>query len=164
MTFPLMPAASTSTDSVQVRGFEEVSLLTHCVRLLCDFCSSGQCFAFGFLQIPPRGRHPCRSANCSPCRANSGLSPPSHPVTTTCTGTAPVTAPRAMPGARTRPFFAAQKIGTRTILAESPGFVDCAKRGLIVSGGVSPPGPTTGQTTGTDTRVGHHARCKHWRW
>lgn len=27
--------------------------------LLCDFCSSGQGFAVGFLQIPPRGGQPC---------------------------------------------------------------------------------------------------------
>jgi len=32
---------------------------------------------FGFLQIPPRDGHPCRSANSSPCRACGGLSPPS---------------------------------------------------------------------------------------
>ena len=52
----------------------------------------GQRFAFGFLQIPPRDGHPCRSADRSPCRANSGLAPPGHPATTTRTGTAPVTA------------------------------------------------------------------------
>ena len=86
VTFPLIPAAYTSTVSVQVSGFEDLRLLTHCGRLLCDSCSSGQCFAFGFLQIPPRDGHPCRSANRSPCRADSGLSPPSHPATTTCTG------------------------------------------------------------------------------
>ncbi len=40
-------------------------------------CSSGQRFAFGFLQIPPRDGHPCRSANTSPCRVCRGLSPPS---------------------------------------------------------------------------------------
>ena len=100
-TFTLIPAAYTSAVSVQVPGFEDIGLLTHCDRLLCDFCSSGQCFAFSFLQIPPRGGHPCRSANRSPCRAGSGLSPPSHPVTTTVTGTAPVKALRAMPGAPT---------------------------------------------------------------
>ncbi len=42
-------------------------------RLLCRSCSSRQCFAFGFLQIPPRDAHPCRSANRSPCRAGRGL-------------------------------------------------------------------------------------------
>ena len=101
-TFTLMPAASTSAVSVQVSGFEDLGLLTHGDRLVCDFCSSGQCFAFGFLQIPPRGGHPCRSANRSPCRAGRGLAPPSHPVTTTVTGTAPVKALRAMPGAPTK--------------------------------------------------------------
>jgi hypothetical protein len=29
-------------------------------------------------RTPPHDEHPCRSANYSPCRANSGLSPPSH--------------------------------------------------------------------------------------
>ena len=99
VTFPLIPAASTTTVSVQVSGFEDMRLLTHCSRLLCDFCSSGQCFACGFLQIPPRDGHPCRSANRSPCRVDSGLSPPSHPAATTRIGTAPVKALRAMPGA-----------------------------------------------------------------
>src|ERR1019366_6522945 len=50
-------------------------------------CSSGQRFASGFLQIPPRDGHPCRSANTSPCRVCRGLSPPSK-----C----------ALPGARTK--------------------------------------------------------------
>ena len=77
-TFTLIPAAYTATSSVQVSGFEEIGLLTRCDRLICDSCSSGQCFAFGFLQIPPRDGHPCRSANRSPCRADRGLSPPSH--------------------------------------------------------------------------------------
>lgn len=85
-TFTLIPAAYTSAVSVQVSGFGNNGLLTHSGRLVCDSCSSGQCFAFGFLQIPPRGRHPCRSASGSPCRAHRGLAPPSHPVTTTCTG------------------------------------------------------------------------------
>ena len=102
VTFPLIPAASTSAVSVQVLGFEDMRLLTHCDRLLCDSCSSGQCFAFGFLQIPPHDGHPCRSANRSPCRADSGLPPPSHLDSTTCTRTAPVTALRTMPGARTK--------------------------------------------------------------
>jgi hypothetical protein len=50
----------------QVSGFEETCLLTRRERLLCDSCSSGQRFAFGFLQIPPYDGHPCRSANSSP--------------------------------------------------------------------------------------------------
>ena len=79
-TFPLMPAAFTTALSVQVSGFEDISLLTQYGRLICDFCSSGQCFACGFLQIPPHGGHPCRPANRSPCRAGRGLSPPSHPI------------------------------------------------------------------------------------
>ena len=99
VTFPLMPAAYTSTASGQVLGFRDIGLLTHRDRLVCGSCSSGQRFAFGFLQIPPRDGHPCRSANRSPCRADSGLAPPSHPATTTCAGTAPVKALRAMPGA-----------------------------------------------------------------
>ena len=33
--------------------------------LICDFCSSGRDFACGFLQILPRGRHPCRPVNGS---------------------------------------------------------------------------------------------------
>src|SRR4029077_16684666 len=41
-------------------------------------CSSGQRFAFSFLQIPPRGGHPCCSANTFPCRACRGLAPPSE--------------------------------------------------------------------------------------
>ncbi len=44
---------------------------------LSGSCSSGQRFAYGFLQIPPRDGHPCRSANPSPCRVCRGLSPPS---------------------------------------------------------------------------------------
>jgi hypothetical protein len=102
VTFTLMPAASTSAPSVQVSGFEDIRLLTRCGRLLCDSCSSGQCFACGFLQIPPHDGHPCRPANRSPCRADGGLAPPGHSVTTTVTETAPVKALRAMPGARNK--------------------------------------------------------------
>ena len=36
-----------------------------CACLICDFCSSGQDFACGFLQIPPRDGHPCRPASGS---------------------------------------------------------------------------------------------------
>ena len=56
---------------------------------ICGSCSSSQRFAFGFLQIPPRDGHPCRSANSSPYRACKGLAPSSK---------------RALPGAqRKRP-------------------------------------------------------------
>jgi len=100
VTFTLIPATFTSAVSVQVSDFEDSCLLTQCDRLVCDSCSSGQCFACGFLQISPHGEHPCRSANRSPCRADSGLPPPSHLITTTWIRTAPVKALRAMPGAQ----------------------------------------------------------------
>ena len=82
-TFTLILAAFTMVLSVQVSGFEDICLLTQYGRLICDFCSSGQCFACGFLQIPPRDGHPCRPANRSPCRAGRGLAPPSHQTATT---------------------------------------------------------------------------------
>jgi len=72
-----MPTASTFMPSVQVSDFEDICLLIRHDRLICDFCSLGQRFACGFLQIPPRDGHPCRSANSSPCRACRGLAPPS---------------------------------------------------------------------------------------
>ena len=87
-TFPLMPAAYTSRLSVQVSDFESICLLIQSCRLLCGFCSSGQRFACGFLRIPPRGGHPCRPANDSPCRVRKGLSPSSD---------------RALPGAQKSP-------------------------------------------------------------
>ena len=102
VTFTLMPTASTSVLSGQVLGFRDSGLLTQHDRLVCDSCSSGQCFAFSFLQAPPRDGSPCRSASSSPCRVCRGLAPPSHPATTTVTETAPVKALRAMPGAPPR--------------------------------------------------------------
>src|ERR1051325_9945814 len=72
-----MPTAFTYNPSVQVLDFEEVGLLIQMACLICGFCSLGHCFAFGFLQIPPRGGHPCRSANDSPCRVRRRLSLPS---------------------------------------------------------------------------------------
>jgi hypothetical protein len=42
----------------------------------CASCSSGQCFAYSFLQIRPHERHPCCSANVSPYRAHRRLSLP----------------------------------------------------------------------------------------
>ena len=76
-TFTLMPVGSTPLCSVQVLGFTDNGLLTPQRRLVSASCSSGQRFAFGFLQIRSRPRHPCRSANGSPCRVRRGLSPPS---------------------------------------------------------------------------------------
>ncbi len=70
--------------TVQVPDFESHGPLVPRVRLICSFCSSDQRFAIGFLQIPSRDGHPCRSASSSPCRACIGLSP---------------TSDRALPGA-----------------------------------------------------------------
>ena len=73
-----MPAASTPKLSVQVSDFEKICLLIQLARLVCDFCSSSQRFACGFLQIPPRDGHLCRPANDSPCRVRRRLSLPSE--------------------------------------------------------------------------------------
>ena len=78
LTFTLMPVGYTAQRSVQVSGFTDIGLLTPLCRLVYTSCSSGQRFAFGFLQISSRPEHPCRSANSSPCRASRGLSPPSE--------------------------------------------------------------------------------------
>src|SRR5439155_16277480 len=85
-----MPAASTYKLSVQVSDFEDSCLLIQLARLICVSCSSGQRFACGFLQIPPRDGHPCRPANSSPCRVCRRLSLPSE-----C----------ALPGARSKKAF-----------------------------------------------------------
>ena len=77
-TFTLMPVGSTSRRSMQVSGFDDIGRLTPPCRLLSASCSSGQRFAFGFLQIRSHPRHPCRSANSSPCRASGRLPPPSE--------------------------------------------------------------------------------------
>src|SRR5664279_817419 len=73
-----MSAASTSMTSVQEQDFESLCPLVRHGRLVCGFCSSDQRFAIGFLQIPPRDGHPCRSASSSPCRACIGLQPTSQ--------------------------------------------------------------------------------------
>src|SRR5437773_3056588 len=72
-----MPVGYTSQRSVQVSGFTNICLLTPLRRLISASCSSGQRFAFSFLRIRSRPRHPCRSASTSPCRVCRGLSPPS---------------------------------------------------------------------------------------
>jgi hypothetical protein len=71
----LMSVRSTPASSVQALDFEDSRLLIPRVRLVSASCLSDQCFASGFLQIPPRDGHPCRAANSSPCRACSGLQP-----------------------------------------------------------------------------------------
>src|SRR5579862_4740989 len=76
-TVTLMPGGYTSQRSVQVLGFTDIGLLTPAAPPPSASCTSGQRFAFGFLQIRSRPRHPCRSANTSPCRVCRGLSPPS---------------------------------------------------------------------------------------
>ena len=73
-----MPAAFTPMLSVQGSDFEDICLLIQHERLVCDFCPSGQRFACGFLQIPPRDGHPCRPADDSPCRVRRRLSLPSE--------------------------------------------------------------------------------------
>lgn len=77
-TFTLMPVGSTSQRAVQVSGFDDIGRLAPLQRLVSASCSSGQRFAFGFLQIRSRPRHPCRSANSSPCRVSKGLAPSSE--------------------------------------------------------------------------------------
>src|SRR5215217_3250595 len=72
-----MPAASTVKLSVQVSDFEDICLLIQLDCLICDFYSSSQRFACGFLQIPPHDGHPCRPASDSPCRVRRRLSLPS---------------------------------------------------------------------------------------
>ncbi len=76
-TFTLMPVGYTPLCSVQVLGFDDKGRLTPQRRLISASCSSCQRFASGFLQIRSHPRHPCLSANSSPCRASRGLSPPS---------------------------------------------------------------------------------------
>ena len=98
-TFTLIPATYTSVLSVQESGFEDIGLLTQYDRLVCDFCSSGQCFACGFLQPAPRG------ANLA-VRLVVPLAGPTEDfhlqvirLVTTTNRTAPAKALRAIPGA-----------------------------------------------------------------
>ena len=48
------------------------------LSLVCSFCPSDQDFAAGFLQIPPRGGHPCLRLTLPSVKARSGLSPYSY--------------------------------------------------------------------------------------
>ena len=72
---PHLPATSTGTSS----NFWTSSLLADLSvfpSLICGSCSSGQGFAYSFLQIPPHDGHPCCSAMYFVVAyAYSGLSP-----------------------------------------------------------------------------------------
>ena len=70
-----VPATFTHTSS----NFWTSSLvadLSVFLSLICGSCPSGQRFAYSFLQIPPRGGHPCCSAmRFVVAHVRSGLSP-----------------------------------------------------------------------------------------
>ena len=100
-----MPVGYTSRRSVQVSGFDDIGRLTPPCRLVSASCSSGQRFAFGFLQIRSHPRHPCRSANSSPCRARRGLPPPSE----CALPGAPIKKARTEPGFSVTPRWHAPK-------------------------------------------------------
>ena len=73
--FPHLPATFTGTSSNFWTSscFADLSVFP---SLICGSCSSGQGFAYSFLQIPPRGGHPCCSAMYFVVAyAHSGLSP-----------------------------------------------------------------------------------------
>ena len=70
-----VPAAFTRTSSnfLTSVSFATLSLFP---SLICDFCSSGQRFAYSFFQIPPHSGHPCCLAMCFVVAyAHSGLTP-----------------------------------------------------------------------------------------
>ncbi len=70
-----VPAAFTRTSS---NFWTSVSFATLSLfpSLICDFCSSGQRFAYSFFQIPPHSGHPCCLAMCFVVAyAHSGLTP-----------------------------------------------------------------------------------------
>src|SRR5881394_3600748 len=121
-----MSAAYTHKLSVQVLDFEDIRLLIQLARLVCDFCSSNQRFACGFLQIPPRDRHPCRPANDSPCRVRRRLS-----LLSEC----------ALPGAQTKtpgdaPGVLSFVLGPCSIvgrLKAAPESISCARDYLSIS-------------------------------
>ena len=70
-----VPATFTRTSS---NFWTSVSFATLSLfpSLICDFCSSGQRFAYSFFQIPPHSGHPCCLAMCFVVAyAHSGLTP-----------------------------------------------------------------------------------------
>ena len=56
---PQEPAGFTLLLTVANRASRYIARLPHSLCLLPDSCSSGPCFASGFLQIPPYDGHPC---------------------------------------------------------------------------------------------------------
>jgi hypothetical protein len=69
-----------------VSGFESFGPLAQVRPPLFGVCSSGRRFAYSFLQIPPRGEHPCCSAGSSHHRGLRGdFHPQVYEVTTTAT-------------------------------------------------------------------------------
>jgi len=73
--FPHPPATSTGTSD-NFWASSPLADLPVFPSLICGSCSSGQGFAYSFLQIPPRDGHPCCSAMCFVVvYAHSGLSP-----------------------------------------------------------------------------------------
>lgn len=97
-TFTLMPAEFTSVLSVQVSGFEDIGLLTKYDRLVCDFCSSSQCFACGFLQPTPHDANLAVRLAVPLAGPAEDLHLQVFQLVTTTSRIVPVTALRAMPG------------------------------------------------------------------
>ena len=96
------PAAYTRHHSWMTSGLKTNASSPTATRLIYGSCSSVRGFACSFLQIPPRGGHPCCSARSS---CHHGLRGDLHPQVTSQFTFAPwLTAPdkalRAMPGAR----------------------------------------------------------------
>jgi len=84
--------------------------------LVCDSCSSGRDFACGFLQIPPRDGHPCRSASGSRHQGPQGTCTPKSTIDHHDQSSG-ACAPRAMPGEQAKkdrkcgPFSCAATLG-----------------------------------------------------
>jgi len=96
------PAAYTHRHSWMTLGLKTNASSPMATRLVYGLCTSVRGFACSFLQIPPPGRHPCCSARSSCHRGLRGtFTPKSLPIFVSFHGyPAPVTALRAMPGAR----------------------------------------------------------------
>src|SRR5690606_39011403 len=61
--------------SVQFRASACGAASPNTCGLVCSFCSSDRGFASDFLQIPPRGGHPCHKLTLPTVKACSGLTP-----------------------------------------------------------------------------------------